>query len=52
MTVASLPHMERKDAQRVIRGYEHVARDILELVEGLQEDHDYEDISKLKQALK
>jgi hypothetical protein len=47
ITVASVPHMERDTADRVLRNYREVARDVIELTE---EDDNFDDLSKLKEA--
>ena len=45
ITVASVPHMDSKDAKNVIRSYEHMSRDIMEV---LEEDDNFDNLSKLK----
>ena len=48
ITIASVPHMDRTNARSVIHGYEQMSHDIIDI---LEEDDNYENLSKLKKQL-
>lgn len=48
ITIVSFPHMESHNASDIIANYQKISRDILELTE---DDNDYSNITKLKDAL-